>query len=216
MATDYVLVDFENLQPDMSGLAGTPHQVVVFFGAKQQTSRHHFEKFDALFDLGANLRRVKVPQSGKNALDMHIACEIGRILEREKDAVIHVISADTDFDPLIATLSQHHRISRAKDVTALVRRRAPSAAPAAGAGRKAKASAAKKAPPAVDIEPIVKQLRSMNGKPATRKALAQTIAAWFKHHGGAKTDRVVDQVIDEMIRRGLVAAQGNRVNYTLD
>ena len=104
MVTNYVLVDFENVQPDMSALAGTAHRVIVFFGAKQQSSRHHFDKFDSLLELGSNLERVKVPYSGKNALDMHIAFQIGRIHEKEPGATFLILSKDTDFDPLIEYL----------------------------------------------------------------------------------------------------------------
>jgi hypothetical protein len=221
MATNYVLVDFENLQPDMSGLAGTAHKVLVFFGAKQQSSRHHFGKFDALFELGANLQRIKVSQSGKNALDMHIAFEIGRIFEREQDAVVHVISADTDFDPLLETLrKQGFACSRAKDVGALGKKRPSPAVPAMGAvPKKAKNAAAsaprKPATPAMNVDAIVKQLSSMSGKPSTRKKLAQTIASYFKHHGGEQPEKVVEQAIDELIRRKVVTQNAGKVNYQL-
>ena len=43
MPTNYILVDFENVQPDLSLLAGTTFKVKVFFGAKQQEGRDNFE-----------------------------------------------------------------------------------------------------------------------------------------------------------------------------
>lgn len=221
MPTNYVLVDFENLQPDMSGLAGSAHRVLVFIGAKQQTSRHHYDKFDAMFDLGPNLQRIKVPQSGKNALDMHIAFEIGRIFERERDAVVQVISADTDFDPLLATLrAQGYACSRAKDVSGLGKRRSPPPAPAtAAAPKRSRAAVAtparKSAPPPVDLEAIVDNLRSMTGKPSTRKKLGQAIARYCEHHGGVRPERVIEQAIDELIRRRVVTQAGAKVNYHL-
>jgi hypothetical protein len=268
MATNYVLVDFENVQPDMSALAGTANRVIVFFGAKQQSSRHHFDKFDSLLDLGANLERVKVPYSGKNALDMHIAFHIGRIFEKDPGASFLVLSKDTDFDPLIEYLkAKGVIISRSKYVSALAAR-LPPAMPAMGAvPKKAKASGGARKPrsqgaqprppqrapqrppqsqkpaqaqkpsqapkpqpqksappparlpieknPPASFDQIVKQLRSMSGKPSTRKKLEQTIASYFKHHGGERPGPEVEQAVDELIRRGLVAQSGTKVTYQL-
>lgn len=290
MATNYVLVDFENVQPDMSALAGTAHRVIVFFGAKQQSSRHHFDKFDSLLELGANLERVKVPYSGKNALDMHIAFQIGRIHEKDPGASFLILSRDTDFDPLIEYLKgKGVEIARAKDVGGLAK---PPAVVGMGAvprkGRQAQGSQrkvqaakgpqgqkpvpAEKARPMEQtprvqkpqpaqrpqqamkpqhapraqnvpkmqhatksqpqkatspqrpsaesrVEPaqfdqIVKQLRSMSGKPKTRKRLEQTIASYFKHHGGEKPELVL-QTIEELVRSGMVAQAGTKVTYQL-
>jgi hypothetical protein len=227
MSTNYVLVDFENLQPDMSALAGTHHKVVVFFGAKQQTSRHHFEKFDSLFALGANLTREKILHSGKNALDMHIAYYLGRIFEREPGATVHVISRDTDFDPLLEYLNrQNFKCSREKDIAGVVRnapsRPAPKKAKAVAAPRRPKAAAVpaqKPAPVGKKVadwtEPFVKQLRSMTGKPSSHKKLMQTLAAYFKHHGGERTSRDVERGVDELVQLGFVAIDGAKLKYSL-
>jgi hypothetical protein len=265
MATNYVLVDFENVQPDMSALAGSAHRVIVFFGAKQQSSRHHFDKFDSLLELGANLERVKVPYSGKNALDMHIAFQIGRIHEKEPGATFLILSRDTDFDPLIEYLKgKGVEIARAKDLSAMAKQKPmPPAVVGMGAvPRKAKQAqgAQRKAQPVRKLQPvprpqqvqraqqvpkaqhaprpqpqkppspqrplpekrvqpaqfdqIVKQLRSMSGKPKTRKTLEQTIASYFKHHGG-ETPELVTQTIDELVRSGVVTQTGTKVTYSL-
>ena len=92
MPTNYVLVDFENVQPDLSLLANTPFKVKVFFGAKQQEARMPFKLFDSMLALGGNVEAIKVMRSGSNAVDMHIAYFIGRLIEREPDAAIHIIS----------------------------------------------------------------------------------------------------------------------------
>ena len=222
MATNYVLVDFENVQPDMSGLVGTAHKVVVFFGAKQQEGRHHFEKFDALFELGANLERVKILHSGKNALDMHIAWYIGKVFEREPAAVVHVVSRDTDFDPLIEYLrKQGFACSRSKDVDVIARQRGPSV-PAMGAvPRKAKAKSAPAAPaPPKKTAPdqhqvIVRMLRALGNPPKTRKALVSTLANYLKQQGTAQSTKAIEQAIDELIRQKLVSQNGTKMAYTL-
>jgi hypothetical protein len=228
MSTNYVLVDFENLQPDMSALAGTDHKVVVFFGAKQQTSRHHFDKFDSLFALGANLVREKILHSGKNALDMHIAYYLGRIFERDPGATVHVISRDTDFDPLLEYLNrQGCKCSREKDIAGVVRsapsRIAPKKSKAAAQPRRARAAAPPAQKPAAApkkapewIEPFIKQLRSMNGKPSSTRKLGQTLGAYFKHHGGERSARDLERDVQELVQLGFVTVDGTRLKYSLD
>jgi len=233
MPTQYVLVDYENVHPDLSALAGTPYKVKVFFGAKQQEGRVPFELLDALLALGGNVEAVKVPRSGKNALDMHIAYYIGALLALERDATIHVISGDTDFDPLLEFLrGKGVACKRAKTIGELARHvpRAPAPRAAAptpraaaqmprppAAPKPARTPRAAPAPkPAADkLAPIVKQLRSLNGKPATRKKLAQTIATWFKQHGGEQSVKAVEQAIDELIRQKFVTQNGAKVTYSL-
>jgi hypothetical protein len=221
MATNYVLVDFENLQPDMSGLAGTAHKVLVFFGAKQQSSRHHYEKFVPLLRLAGNLEVVEVPQTGDNALDMHIAFTIGQIFQREPDATIVVISRDKDFDPLIDTLQKRGlTCSRTHDVNTIAKKRAAPAVPAMGAvPRKARAAAAgaarKPAPPSINVELIVKKLRSMADKPATRKSLAKDLANHLRQRGVDEPEKSAELVIDELIRRKLITQNAGKVNYQL-
>jgi hypothetical protein len=67
MTTNYVLVDFENVQPDLSMLANTSFRVKVFFGAKQQEGRVPFKLLDAMLALAGNVEPIKVMRSGSNA-----------------------------------------------------------------------------------------------------------------------------------------------------
>src|SRR3954470_8792968 len=105
MATNYVLVDFENVQPEsLSVLANGPFRVKVFVGAAQAKGRISFELSHSMQMLGASAEYVKIARTGKNAVDMHIAYYVGRLLEKEPGAMIHIVSKDTDFDPLIEYL----------------------------------------------------------------------------------------------------------------
>jgi len=65
------------------------------------------------------------------------------------------------------------------------------------------------------LAPIIKQLHSLSGKPATRKKLAQTIANYFRHHGGQLADDAVELIIDDLIRMKYVSQVGTKVNYHL-
>ncbi len=213
MATNYVLVDFENVQPDLSMLANTSFKVKVFFGAKQQEGRVPFKLLDAMLALGGNVEPIKVMRSGSNAVDMHIAYYIGRLIEKEPNSVIHIISGDSDFDPLVEYLKANGvHCTRAKSTTEIAKLAHVKAAPA----RHARAATPITRKPHSDkLAPIIKHLHSLSGKPATRKKLAQTVANYFRHHGGPLNDAAIEHIIDELIRMKYVSQSGTKVSYHL-
>jgi hypothetical protein len=218
MPTNYVLVDFENVQPDLSMLANSPYKVKVFFGAKQQEGRVPFKLLDAMLALAGNVEPIKVMRSGSNAVDMHIAYYVGRLVEKEAGASIHIISGDSDFDPLVEYLRANGvSCKRAKTITELARQvQAQSKARHAPAARPARSmTPAARKPHNEKLAPIIKQLHSLSGKPATRRKLAQVIANYFRHHGGPLPDADIEKVIDELIRLKYVSQSGTRVSYHL-
>ncbi|MCA0941801.1 hypothetical protein LCM28_18145 [Salipiger pacificus] len=76
MKNNYVLVDFENVQPKNLGLLrGHPLKLMVFVGANQKSVPFDFAK--ALQDFGENAGYQKVTGIGSNALDFHIAFYMG-------------------------------------------------------------------------------------------------------------------------------------------
>ena len=50
---------------------------------------------------------MKIEGSGRNALDFHIAFQLGRILETEPETGCYVLSGDKGFDPLITHLTKN-------------------------------------------------------------------------------------------------------------
>jgi hypothetical protein len=72
-----------------------------------------------------------------------------------------------------------------------------------------------RAPAPDKLLPIVQKLRSMNGKPSNRSKLAQTLANYFKQHGGEQSAKEVEQAIDELLRRKLVTQDGKKLRYDL-
>jgi len=216
MPTNYVLVDFENVQPDLSALAGSPYKVKVFFGAKQQEGRVPFKLLDAMLALGGNVEPVKVMRSGSNAVDMHIAYFIGRLVEKEPDAGIHIISGDTDFDPLVEFLKANGvACKRAKSIADIARQAPARTRPAPPPPKPARAAASARKPQSDRLAPVIKQLHSLSGKPATRKKLAQTVANYFRQHREPLADTAVEQIIDELIRMKYVTQNGMKVTYHL-
>ena len=103
MQMNFVLVDFENVQPkNMGALRGGPFRVKVFVGANQ--TRFPREMVLAMHAFGTSAEYVEIEGSGVNALDFHIAFYMGRLAALHPDAVFHVISRDRGFDPLIRHL----------------------------------------------------------------------------------------------------------------
>jgi hypothetical protein len=216
MSTNYVLVDFENVQPDsLEALSTGAFKVKVFVGAQQAKGRVTFEFSESMQKLGSHAEYVRIARSGNNAVDMHIAYYVGRLLEKEPQAAMFIISRDTDFDPLIEYLtakgSSCRRVRSIAELNKFLPR--PPAAPRS-ASRAAPPSPARKAQ-SDRLAPIIKHLHSLRGKPSTRKALVTTISSYFRQHGGALADKVVEQLIDELIRLKYVSQTGSKVSYHL-
>ncbi len=217
MATNYVLVDFENVQPDsLEALASGAFKVKVFVGAQQAKGRVSFEFSESMQKLGAHAEYVRIARSGPNAVDMHIAYYVGRLLEKEPHAAVYIISRDTDFDPLIEYLeargSQCKRLRSIAEVAKLIPR-APAPKPAAA--RAAAANTPARKAQSDRLAPIIKHLHSMSGKPATRKKLQQTVTTYFRQKNQSLAEKTVDQLIDELIRLKYVSQAGLKVSYHL-
>lgn len=116
MPTNYVLIDFENVQPkNLEILASHPFKIFVFVGANQ--AKVSFNLAVAMQELGDRAKYIKISGNGKNALDFHIAYYIGEFAAQDPDAYFHVISKDTGFDTLIKHLKERKiRVQREKDL----------------------------------------------------------------------------------------------------
>lgn len=117
MANNYVLIDFENVQPkNLSILKQHSFKVFVFVGANQ--AKIGFELANAMQQLGDSAQYVKVSGTGKNALDFHIAYYIGELAITDPEAYFHIISRDTGFDPLIKHLKDKKiKVQRERDLS---------------------------------------------------------------------------------------------------
>jgi len=116
MPTNYIFVDFENVQPkSIEKLVGQPFQVVVFVGAKQ--TKIPLGLAQTLQPLGVSAEYVQISGVGPNALDFHIACYLGQMVERDPKAYFHIISKDKGFDVLVEHLrAKKIRVLRSTDI----------------------------------------------------------------------------------------------------
>src|SRR3712207_2074615 len=103
MRTNFILIDFENVQPkDISLVKGGPFKVKVFLGPNQ--SKVPVALAAALQTLGGNAEYVLVETAGNNAVDFHIAYYMGVLSAEDPTAYFHIISKDGGFDPLMKHL----------------------------------------------------------------------------------------------------------------
>ena len=117
MRTNYVLIDYENVQPSALSVLEKEHfKVIVFVGASQV--KVSFDVAAQLQRLGPSATYVKISGNGPNALDFHIAFYIGQLASVEPDAYFHIISKDTGLDPLISHLKLKKIYAcRSKDIS---------------------------------------------------------------------------------------------------
>ena len=90
MKTNYVLIDYENVQPEAMAVLEKEHfKVIVFVGANQ--TKVTFEVASVLQRLGDKAEYVKITGNGSNALDFHIAFYIGQLAAQEPEAYFHIV-----------------------------------------------------------------------------------------------------------------------------
>lgn len=81
-----LLVDFENVQQvDLSKLKDDT-SVIIFLGANQKNIPT--EMVTSAQRLGSRIEWRQIEGNGNNALDFHIACHLGRILENPPKSVV--------------------------------------------------------------------------------------------------------------------------------
>jgi len=106
---NYLLIDFENVQPESIALLdGLDFTILLFVGAHQ--TKIPLALATQLQQLGERARYIRIEGNGPNALDFHIAFTIGELARVDPEGYFHIISKDTGFDPLI-------RYARARRIT---------------------------------------------------------------------------------------------------
>lgn len=217
MKPSYILIDFENVQPASIGaLDAGAFKIKVFVGARQ--SRVALELASALQPMGNAVEYVQIEGSGRNALDLHIAYYIGRLSIEEPGAIFHIVSKDTDYDPLIKHLD-HKKINcqRWSAFSDIPHARAVAPKPVAKAARSASkpkptAKVASKDAPTNHADKLIDNLKKrVTARPSTLKALSGTIRSLFRSQ--ALTDTAVNAIIDDLIAKGTIAVHDGRVTY---
>lgn len=196
MRTNYVLVDYENVQPEtLDALAGDHFKVLVFVGASQ--TKISIDVAQSLQRLGSRGEYVRVSGAARDALDFHIAFYIGRVSTEDPNAYFHIISKDTGFDPLI----QHLKTKK----IAVVRSKAVDEIPLL------KAANSKTTPEKAAVA-IANLKQRGASKPRTLKTLSSTIASLFQKQ---LQDAELAELLQELQDQGVVVVSGAKVTYAL-
>ncbi|MES2279873.1 MAG: PIN domain-containing protein [Pseudomonadota bacterium] len=120
MSGHLLLVDLENRPKVNFEVLDKTFRVVIFVGYEQNPPKATIKSWQAF--PAAQLEIVRIEGDGKNALDFHIACQLGRTFETARNTRCHVLSDDTGFDPLIASLNKNglwcQRISSLDELSA--------------------------------------------------------------------------------------------------
>lgn len=196
MRINYVLIDYENVQPAaLAALEQEHFKILVFVGANQ--TKVNYEVADSLQRLGPKANYVKISGNGPNALDFHIAYYIGQLAAADKDGFFHIISKDTGFDPLIAHLkSKKIYACRSRDV-----------------GDIPIVKAANSKSPAEKVEVIVANLKQRgSSRPRTVKTLTSTISSLFQKALG---EDELATLLKTLQKQGYVAVNETKVSYSL-
>ena len=196
MKTNYVLIDYENVQPEAMAVLNEEHfKVIVFVGANQ--TKVSFEVASALQQMGTRAEYVRISGNGSNALDFHIAFYIGQLAAQEPEAYFHIVSKDTGFDPLIQHLKARKILAcRSKDFTEIPI-----------------VKAAHSKTPGERLEVVIADLQRRGAaKPRTVKTLSSTINSIFQKQ--ISEQELVD-LMASLEKRGVIVTVGTKVSYAL-
>lgn len=186
MTLTHILVDFENTQPsaqDVALLQGDGVKLWIFRGPGQK--KYDVEFAESLLPLGDRVGIVKCEKSGRNALDMHIAFQMGRLVgelaqaAQASQTAFVIVSRDTDYDPLLAYVrAQGFKADRVANLKAAIGSvPADKPAPAKAAKAKAPAPTPKARPAKQAPAPKAVKAAKAGAAPAQRSTASIDVAA---------------------------------------
>jgi len=196
LPTNYILIDFENVQPkNLALLKSHSFKIYVFVGASQ--TKVPFDLAAAMQDFGEDAKYIKISGNGQNSLDFHIAYYIGKLSLEDPKGYFHIISKDTGFDPLIKHLrAKKIRVQREKDLAEIPLLRISSAT-----GDKEK------------IDAIVENFASRGqSRPRKVKTLANTINSLFAEK---LDEKQLEIIINRLKEQQYITVDQGKVTYKL-
>lgn len=211
--THFVFVDFENVpEVDLSAISGQPVLVTLLIGKNQK--KIDLELVEQIQAFAAQVKLVKVGGSGHNALDLTLACYLGRAIERAPKAVFAIVSKDKDFAPMIAHLIDHDvEVARYDSFAALpfLHHRKPVTPPKSAPATKTSAPAKK--PPEDRCAKVIARLKNPGNRnrPSDEAALhAHIKSALGKQASDAKVADIVRELVTD---HALTITPQGKVSY---
>jgi hypothetical protein len=231
----HILIDFENVQPtaaEFSLIRGSQYQLTIFHGPHQ--NKFDAEMVRALQPLGAQVEYVQCSRKGKNALDLHLAFHLGRLIHGHENRGIvgetryAIVSKDGDFDALVAHLmSSGYAAAKVADITEALAKGpirvsqaelvVASVAPPAVQSKKNAAvvapAAAKKKPTPNARQKLIDNLHAHpKSRPSNRLALERHVATML---GKKSVDTSMKELIASLERDGILTIAEKKIDYAL-
>lgn len=211
MTVTHILVDFENTQPsaqDIALLRDVDQRLWIFRGPSQK--KYDAEFAEALLPLSERVRVIKCEKSGRNALDMHIAFQIGRLLgertappSKPPDVSFVVVSRDTDYEPLLLYVrAQGYQATRVTSIGEALGAAPARTTGAAKAGKSRSTTAGTAAKPRLSgsktsaTRKAPSSKAAKGAKVAASKTVMKGAAKSIAVEGPASIDALADKVVD--------------------
>lgn len=215
MKTNYVLVDYENVQVKSLELLKDEHFCVrVFLGPNN--TKLPVELVLAMQKFGEKAEYIVLETAGRNALDFHIAYYLGVLASKDPLGFFHIISKDTGFDPLIRHLKKKKILSaRSASIEEMPCFVAPLVTQQTNVLSTQQKSDTVPSKPtkeeliSVAVDDLIKRKAS---KPRTPKTLWSTIHA---RCGKDIPSSDIDEVYEALVKQGYVKIEGTRITYAL-
>ena len=214
MKTNYVLIDYENVQvKSLSLLKGDHFHVRVFLGPNN--SKLPVDLVTAMQSLGTRGEYVVLEAPGANALDFHVAYYLGILTSSDPSGFFHIISKDTGFDPLIRHLKTKKilaaRSCSIDEMPCFNSKLMDSALSNVVEINQSKNKTIPSIQELVGVV-IVDLLKRKASKPSSEKTLLSTIHATC---GKSLPQSHIELVLRELIGLGYVTCREGKVQYTL-
>ncbi len=215
MRTNYVFIDYENVQiKSLDLLATAEFKVLLFLGPNN--TKLPVELVIAMQNLGDRAKYITLDTPGNNALDFHIAFYLGNVAASDPTAFLHIISKDTGFDSLI----QHLKIKK----IFCVRSKSIETMPCFNTTKTTQSISESEEPTTKKITPQKKATQSEimiktvlddlnnrgESRPRTVKTLRSTIKAKL---GKLTTEQSVNLVFNALIKKKHVEMNGDVISY---
>lgn len=208
--TNYVLIDYENVQvKSLALLKGEHFRVQVFLGPKNL--KLHRELVFAMHEFGERGKYIVLEAGGSNALDFHIAYYLGVLAAADPAGCFHIISKDTGFDPLLQHLKARGvAAARSVSIEAM-----PCFSEAVVSAMDSKRASGGSRPKAAAVHSSVEDMVTLAledlikrkaARPRTSKTLRSTIHA---RCGKERSAADIDAVYEALVKRGYVTVEGS-------
>jgi len=196
MKTNHVLIDYENVQPEVTvALARPVFKVWIFVGAQQQKVK--YDLVELMQSKGDAARCIKISATARNALDFHMAFYTGQLATEEPESYFHLIAKDKGMDPLVEHLQGRGlNVQRWESVFDIPIVKKPIDAP-----EDDKLS--------LIIEYLV---RRGSQRPASMKTLISSVAALFSPKLG---EADVTVLVEQLRANGVFDVVGTKLHYSL-